>query len=151
MHGETLLQPFSQTLTKSEQWMKGVQRELDAGNADSARRAMRATLHDMRDEFVPDEAAALAGRRPMLVRDHCFEWCRPAHASRRAGCQEQFLQRIADKLQSRCVPPPQEAANAVFAVTTRHVTPGEVEDVRSMLPREPQKLWPGGKFIERWS
>jgi uncharacterized protein (DUF2267 family) len=37
---------------------------------------------------------------------------------------------------------PEQAARAVFAVLTQHVSAGEVEQVRHSLPKAIRELWP---------
>jgi uncharacterized protein (DUF2267 family) len=37
---------------------------------------------------------------------------------------------------------PEDATRAVFAVLERHISPGEIEDVKAMLPTHLRELWP---------
>jgi uncharacterized protein (DUF2267 family) len=37
---------------------------------------------------------------------------------------------------------PEDATRAVFAVLKRHIAPGEIEDVKAMLPTHLRDLWP---------
>jgi uncharacterized protein (DUF2267 family) len=37
---------------------------------------------------------------------------------------------------------PQQVVRAVFRVLQRHTSPGEIDDVKQVMPRALQQLWP---------
>ncbi len=65
----------------------------------------------------------------------------------RIRSQEAFLDRVRDNLHDILSDPAapldvEQATRAVFQVLSRHVSHGEIEDVRNMLPGDIRALWP---------
>lgn len=143
MNPSESLTPFAQTLNKSDEWMRDIRHALGSPSPESAYRATRGTLHALRDQLIPTEAADLAAQLPMLLRGLYFEGYRPAVAPDHVRNREQFLQRVARDLVPGADPPADQACSAVFAAIQRHVTAGEIKDVCNMLPKHIRTLWPG--------
>jgi uncharacterized protein (DUF2267 family) len=55
--------------------------------------------------------------------------------------KEDFLARIRQELRNNDPTDPEQLARAVFTVLARHVTGGEIEDVKRVLPNEIRTLW----------
>lgn len=131
--------PHAASMQKTDEWLKDLARELGIDDPIRVNRALRATLHTLRDRLTPVEAAHLAAQLPILIRGLFYEGWNPARSPHRMDRAE-FLRRIMDQMQ----PPdyePEAAARAVFQVLQRHVTGGEIEDIRRMLPRDLDDLW----------
>lgn len=62
------------------------------------------------------------------------------HVPVRERHREQFLRRAEQAF--RGTGPVNKMAQAVLKVLARRISPGEIEDVRRMLPREIEELWP---------
>jgi uncharacterized protein (DUF2267 family) len=64
----------------------------------------------------------------------------------RGGCQlrkkEEFLAQIAAAFRGHAEIYPEEVAWAVFKVLQKHVSPGEISDVKHVLPSPIRSLWP---------
>lgn len=65
----------------------------------------------------------------------------------RIRSQEEFLDRVRDNLHDIVSDPAapldvEQATRAVFQVLSCHVSHGEIEDVRNMLPGDIRALWP---------
>jgi uncharacterized protein (DUF2267 family) len=54
----------------------------------------------------------------------------------------EFLAAVAAGLDDIDAIDPEHATRAVFAVLERHIAPGEIEDVKAMLPTHLRELWP---------
>jgi uncharacterized protein (DUF2267 family) len=42
---------------------------------------------------------------------------------------------------------PQRVTRAVFKVLTKHVSAGEIEDIKHIMPEDLRELWPAEKSI----
>src|SRR5918999_2423916 len=89
----TGLYVFDHTVQVTNEWLKGVERELGAANRHRAYLALRSTLHALRDELVPDEAVHLAAQLPMLVRGFYYEGWDPSRTPVKDRDREDFLER----------------------------------------------------------
>ncbi|MGN6724939.1 MAG: DUF2267 domain-containing protein [Tepidisphaeraceae bacterium] len=136
------LAPFEQPLRKAGEWVSVVQQEIGLADPQVAYRALRGTLHALRDQLIPTESSNLAAQLPMLIRGLYFEGYRLTDAPDRIRHTEAFLARVARELVDRIDPEPAEAVRAVFTVLQNHVSSGEMSDVVHMLPSELQYLWP---------
>ncbi|MGC9318728.1 MAG: DUF2267 domain-containing protein [Armatimonadota bacterium] len=137
------LHPFQATLQKSDQWMKDTMEALGPDDPQKAYHALRAVLHALRDRLMPGEVADMAAQMPMLIRGLFLEGWRPTHKPSGEGdTVEEFLTAVNEQLQVPADVGPEDSVKAVFAVLTKRISGGELEDVRAMLPQSLQGLWP---------
>jgi uncharacterized protein (DUF2267 family) len=132
---------FQQTLQETNRWLKEIEQELGT-NRQRAYLALRGTLHALRDELVPDEAAQLSAQLPMLVRGIYFEGWDPSKTPVKERNREGFLKRVGKAFERTGGVNPERAARAVFNVLNREMDPGELEQVRRTLPASVRALWP---------
>jgi uncharacterized protein (DUF2267 family) len=135
------LRQFDATVHKTNEWLQDLMLELHTDDRQAAYRALRAVLHALRDRLTMEEAVDLAAQLPMLVRGFYYEGWQPAHMPSNQRTAKKFLEHV------RVGYAPDGSANvehivrAVFRVLERHVTGGELEDVRRCLPEELRQLW----------
>ena len=104
---------------------------------------LTAVLHALRDRLTVDEVAQLGAQLPILVRGLYYDrWHHPAGKPDRLRHKEEFLATVAAELDDIGQIDPEDATRAVFAVLERHIAPGEIEDVKAMLPTHLRELWP---------
>ena len=103
--------------------------------------ALRGVLQALRDRLTVDEAAHLGAQLPMLVRGIYFEGWRPADSPSRERTREDFLEAVLHKMHRDDIDA-DRACRASFALLTRKITEGELDDVRHMLPEPIRELWP---------
>jgi uncharacterized protein (DUF2267 family) len=138
----TGLDVFDTTIQKTNTWLKELMQLGGWENRQTAYRALRATLHALRDRLTVDETAQLSAQLPMLVRGLYFEGWDPRIRTLKERHLEQFLERIEQELRGDEQLDPVEVARTVFTVMQQRVTEGEIEDVRHMLPSKIRELWP---------
>jgi uncharacterized protein (DUF2267 family) len=136
------LDVFDTTIHKTNEWLKHLMEAADWHDRRRAYLALRATLHALRDRLTVDETAQLAAQLPMLVRGFFYEGWNPSRKPAKERHREQFLARVAQELGSDDRADPEPAVRAAFAVMARHVTEGEISDVKQVLPAEVRELWP---------
>jgi uncharacterized protein (DUF2267 family) len=135
------LDVFDRTLHKTYEWLADLMRLLRVDDRRMAYRALRATLHALRDRLTVEEVAQLGAQLPMLVRGFYYEGWDPTAKPLTLRHKDEFLGRVASRLTNDDVEP-ETAARGVFALLAERVTQGEIEDVKHILPSELRALWP---------
>jgi len=103
--------------------------------------ALRGVLHALRDRLPVNEAAALAAQLPMLVRGFYYEGWHPTGKPVKERKKADFLAHVANELKDHPEIDPERVTQAVFQVLAKHVTSGEIESVKQILPAEIRSLW----------
>jgi uncharacterized protein (DUF2267 family) len=137
----TGLDVFDATLHKTYDWLADLNRLLKSDNRQMAYRALRATLHALRDRLTVEEVAQFGAQLPMLVRGFYYEGWDPTDKPLKLRHIEAFLAYIGSEVYPEDIDP-ELAARAVFALLTERISNGEVEDVKHLLPKELRSLWP---------
>jgi uncharacterized protein (DUF2267 family) len=132
---------FDKTLQKSHLWLNDVVEELGTGDAHLAWSVLRAGLHALRDRLPISEAADFAAQLPLLIRGLFFEGWHPAHKPDRIRSAEEFLDGVRERLEPHDIDAAR-AFEAVMRVVARHVTQGELEQVKHLLPHAIRELMP---------
>jgi uncharacterized protein (DUF2267 family) len=133
---------FDQTLEKTNAWLRDLRKELGWMDSDRTYHALRAVLHALRDRLTVEEAANLGAQLPLLLRGCYYEGWRPGRNPVRDRTAEQFLAHVADEFRGDPLLDYEEIVEAVFYTLEKHITTGEVQDVKANLPAEVRKLWP---------
>ncbi|MFP4250726.1 MAG: DUF2267 domain-containing protein [Armatimonadota bacterium] len=135
------LQPFASTLQKADQWMKDVMEELGPDDPQKAYHSLRAVLHALRDRLMPGEVTDLSSEMPMLIRGLFLEGWKATEPSGALDSQEEFFEVVNEELQVPADVGPEDSVRAIFRVLEKHVSCGEIGDVKGMLPEALQPLW----------
>ncbi len=141
--GNTGLDVFDRTIQKTNLLLKELAEELHWEDRHEVYMALRASLHALRDRLTPEESAKLASQLPLLVKGVFYDGWRPGATPVKVRDRQRFLDMVRRELE-----PARPNANAehvvtgVFRVLTRHVSEGEWEDVRRMLPNALRDLLP---------
>ncbi len=139
----TGLAAFDSTLQSTNVWLKELMEELEWDERQRAYHALRAVLHTIRDRLTIEEVADLGAQLPMLVRGIYYEgWTPSRQPVRRSRRREEFLAPIADAFRDHPEVSPEGVLWAVFKVLERHITPGEIKDVKQLLPETVRELCP---------
>lgn len=130
---------FDKALAKTRSWLKDVEEELGYTNPNEAYRALRAVLHAIRDRLPAQECAEFASQMPVLIAGMYYNGWSPAKKMQKARKEEEFLERVAAGL-----PPgadPARVTAGVMSVLQRHISPGELKDVRRNFPEKLRRIW----------
>ncbi len=135
---------FDDTIHTTNVWLKELMGELHFERRDDAYRALRETLHALRDRLPVNTAAALAAQLPMLIRGFYYEGWRPGAGPSDDHTAEEFTDHIQKAFQQTKVQrDPTEIVQAVFALLDKKISQGEIDNVKSCLPAKIRQLWPG--------
>lgn len=124
---------IARTLEKTNLWLDEIATGLETDRR-GAYRVLRAYLHALRDRLTVDEAAQLAAQLPQLIRGIFYEDWDPSRTPARYRELTEFLDRVA----ADAGLPGETSASFAVAVTSgvlrRHVSDGEIADIRAELP-----------------
>ena len=137
----TGLSQFDATIHKTNEWLHDIMRELDWDDQQGAYHALRTVLHALRDRLSAEEAVDMSAQLPMLIRGFYFDGWQPSRVPLRDHTKEQFLDHVRQDYRADRWVDAERITRAVFRVIEKHVTPGEIRDVRSCLPDEIDELW----------
>ena len=134
---------FDETIHTTNVWLKDLMERLEFDDRGDAYRALRETLHVLRDRLPVNTAVALSAQLPMLVRGFYFEGWRPGASPTGERSAEEFTGHLSTALKrNRPERDPVEIVRAVFDVLNDKVSAGEIDNVKSCLPPKIRDLWP---------
>ena len=138
--------PFAGTLQKTQIWLNDLATELSwQSRPHKTYFALRTVLHVLRDRLTIEEAVQLGAQLPMLVRGLYYEGWTLKKKPRKDRHKEDFLAHIKDAFKDEVTIRPESIARAVFKVLAHHASEGEINDVKHILPKSLQELWPAQK------
>ncbi len=126
---------IARTVEKTNLWLDEIAAELESDRR-AAYRVLRAYLHALRDRLTVDEAAQLGAQLPELIRGIYYENWDPSRTPLRYRDLAEFLDRVAADAGLTGDTSASYAVAVVAGVLARHVSAGEIEDVRAQLPKE---------------
>jgi uncharacterized protein (DUF2267 family) len=127
---------IERSVEKAHLWINDVAEQLGTDDHREAYRVLRAYLHALRDRLPVDEAAQLAAQLPELIRGIYYEGWDPSSTPVKYRDFAAFLDRIAAEAVLDGETAASYAVGAAATVLRRHVSAGEIEDVRAILPEE---------------
>jgi uncharacterized protein (DUF2267 family) len=140
--GGTIMDPFSKAKQKADEWLSEIAEELSLRDRAKALLALRAGLHALRDRLTPDEAIHLGAQLPMVIRGLYYEGWTPHETPIRVRSKEGFLRLVERPFHPEDTSlDPERIARAVLNLLSRHITEGEIADVKHILPRPIEQLW----------
>jgi uncharacterized protein (DUF2267 family) len=139
----SILEVFDASLQKTQIWINDLMRELDwEDKPQKACLALRTALHALRDRLTVEEAVHLGAQLPILIRGVYYEGWKLTGKPVKERHKTEFLDHIATAFRDDDTVDPERVMRAVFKILARHISPGEIEDVKHLLPKTLQELWP---------
>lgn len=130
---------IDRTVELTDQWLQEIADDLGDPDRQRAWHGLRAVLAALRDRISVSEAAHLSAQLPLLVRGLFWDGWDPDRPSR-AHTRQEFVDSIASHTDRRVALDPEAAFRAVVRTLSRHVTAGELGDVRAELPSEVKQM-----------
>lgn len=127
---------IQRSVEKAHIWFDEVAEQLGTDDHRQAYRVLRAYLHALRDRLTVEESAQLAAQLPDLIRGIYYEGWKPSATPIRYHGFTDFLDRVAADAELDGETSASYAVSAAAAVLSRHVSAGELEDVRAQLPND---------------
>lgn len=137
----TSITHFTQAAQQAQQWVNELADDLD-WTQPRAYHLLRCVLHALRDWLSPEEMTDLSSQLPVLVRGIYFENWQPLQTPVWDRRKEDFIARIEDAFAGDMLVDPEGAVRAVFRLLDRHVSHGEIVQVRNSMKKPLRDLWP---------
>ena len=134
---------FSATVEKTNHILKTIERVYGwpKERREQSYDALRAVLHAMRDRLTVDEAADFAAQLPMLVRGMYYEGWNPSKVPIKMD-RDEFLNRVKQNFPYEVEGGVDKLVPTVLTALKGFVTEGELDDVRSNMPKDLVSLVP---------
>lgn len=131
---------FEKDVQKALEWNRDICAAIGTDDPRRGWSVMRSVLHCLRDRLTVDEATDLAAQLPTLVRGAYYEGFRPPKNPDKSIDRGAFIAELEGKFGESI--DAESAVRGVLLALAGHVTAGEIEDVKGMLPRDLRELWP---------
>ncbi|HXK30308.1 MAG TPA: DUF2267 domain-containing protein [Candidatus Binatia bacterium] len=134
---------FDASLQKTQVWLNDLMVELGWENRpQKACLALRTALHALRDRLTVEEAVHLGAQLPILIRGVYYEGWKLTGKPVKERHKSEFLDHIAAVFRDDDTVDPEKVMRSVFKVLARHISKGEIDNVKNSLPKSLQDLWP---------
>ena len=137
----TGLRQFDDTIHTTNIWLKHIMERFDWTERQDAYRALRVTLHTIRDHLPTETIAHLSAQLPTLIRGVFFEGWRPGRDRAPDRSLEAFINPISEAFQNSPEIDAERVAQVVFETMRLHISRGEIEHIEQALPKKVRRLF----------
>lgn len=139
--GGTSITNFTQAAQQAQQWVNELADDLKWDER-RAYHLFRCVLHALRDWLSQEEMVDLSAQLPVLVRGIYFEGWKPLETPVWERRKDDLIERVQDAFSGDLLSDPDAAVSAVFRLLDRHVSHGEIVQVRKSMKKSLRELWP---------
>ncbi len=133
---------FDRTIQITNEWLQDLSAELNFSQRRQAYQALRATLHNLRDRLLAEEAVHLGAQLPMLIRGFYYDGWEPSKTPDKAIDKAAFLENVHKAMAGAPEGEhPETIVRAVFNLLERRVGGGEIAQIKQALPSGLRELW----------
>lgn len=123
-------------------WLKEICDDMGWGPATGrAYMLLRATLHTVRDFLSVEEASDLGAQLPLLVRGIYYDGWTPAKTPVKPRNKSDFIGRVDAYFSTDPLEDTEVAVGTVLDLLDRHLSAGEIAQVRHAMRKPIQELW----------
>jgi uncharacterized protein (DUF2267 family) len=138
----TGLEAFDSTVQKTHVWLNDIMDEMGWENQrERAYLALRTVLHALHDRLTVEETAQLGAQLPTLIRGCYYGGWKPTGKPLKERHREEFLAHVRHAFRNDESADPERITRGVLKILSRHITEGEIEDIKHLLPHELRELW----------
>ena len=138
-----VLEVFGASLQKTQVWLNDLMSELGwEEKPQKACLALRTALHALRDRLTVEEAVHLGAQLPILIRGVYYEGWKLTGKPVKERHKSEFLDHVAAVFRDDDTVDPEKVMRAVLKVLACHISTGESDNVKHLLPKSLQELWP---------
>lgn len=139
----TGLRQLDRSLASTKEWLGDVREDLHFEQEEDAYQALRAVLHVLRDRLSVEQAADLAAQMPLMISGVYYDGWRPAGKPVKIRSTEEFISMVAENLPESRRQDALRITKGVLRTVGKHVTKGEMDDVKSNMPESLRELFTG--------
>ena len=136
------LKSIDSTIQKTNIWLNDIMDELGTDDRVQAQHALVVVLHTLRDHLPLNESAQLAAQLPQLIRGMYYEGWKPSVAPLKERHWDEFVAHVSESFALDVEADPNQITRSVLKVLAKHVSAGEIADVKQCLPKEIRQHWP---------
>ena len=107
-----------------------------------AYRLLRAGFHALRDWMNPDQAADFGAQLPTLLLGIYYEGWNPSATPIAERSRQQFVARVQEAFEHDPLRHPEMAIESFFALLNKHISAGQLNQMRNALQKPLRDLWP---------
>lgn len=128
------------SMHKTNTWINEINEKLDYNDKQTAYTALEGTIQILRDMLTVEEATDLGAQLPLLLRGTYYTNWNPSETPLDLN-KSSFVSRVHAHLGNDPDIEPTETVQNVFEFLKTKITPGEIQDVKSQLPKDIKTLW----------
>lgn len=134
---DTGFSSFSTTVDKTNRVLKGIEQRYGwpKERRNQSYAALRAVLHTLRDRLIVEETAHFAAQMPMLIRGIYYTGWDPSRVPVKMH-REEFFARVRREFPYEVEGGMEPLVDTVLESLRLHITDGEWQEVKSMLPMD---------------
>jgi uncharacterized protein (DUF2267 family) len=140
----TTLPILTRSLQKTNIWLRDINYELSWSTFQRGYLSLRAVLHALRDRLTVQESAQFAAQLPIFIRGIYYEGWNPARTPLKSRGKGLFLRQVRAEFAHTRNPDvdAEHITRAIFRVLSKHISKGELDQIKMMMPREVREFWP---------
>jgi len=135
------LSSFAHAAQQAQQWVNELAADLN-WNEHKAYRLLKSVLHTLRDWLSQEEMADLSAQLPVLIRGIYFEGWKPAGTPVWERKKRDFVIGVRASFGAEAPVDMDASIQAVFKLLDRHISHGEIVQVRNSMKKSLRELWP---------
>lgn len=135
------LSSFAHAAQQAQQWVNELAADLN-WNEHKAYRLLKSVLHTLRDWLSQEEMADLSAQLPVLIRGIYFEGWKPADTPVWERKKRDFVISVRASFGAEAPVDMDASIQAVFKLLDRHISHGEIVQVRNSMKKSLRELWP---------
>lgn len=139
----TGIRNLDRAVHQASEWLNKLDAKFGWDDKQKTYRACRTVLRVLRDRLPLEESVQLGAQLPMVLRGVYYEGWRPSETPKKIRTEEGFLEAISHEYPGTEVVEPANLVSNVLAMLDEQVSAGEIEDVKSSLPKNLRRIWPG--------
>jgi uncharacterized protein (DUF2267 family) len=136
----TGISSLDSTIHKTNVWLKELGENLGSTDRHFAYLALRSVLNTLRDRLTVEETADLGAQLPVLVRGLYYDGWNPSGKPVKFD-KDDFITCVRNEFSPDSNIDPEIIAGSVFRLLDRHISGGEISDIKAILPKDLKKFW----------
>ena len=132
---------FSHAAQQAQQWVNELAADLN-WDEHKAYRLLKSVLQTLRDWLSQEEMADLSAQLPVLIRGIYFEGWKPSDTPVWERKKRDFVISVRANMAGDSDVDIDASISAVFKLLDRHISHGEIVQVRNSMKKSLRELWP---------